>query len=236
MKSINKKYDAVIFDLFGTLVDVFSRQDYENVVALMVAALKAPYDDFYKIWTQTGNQRTTGAFRTMEENLEFICRELKVSVTGTQIEKAKQARFSYVARALTPRKDAIEVLSRLKSQGYRTGLISNCSTEPPIIWPSTPFAPLIDKAIFSSTAGMQKPDPRIYRLAIEQLKIAPGKCLYIGDGESHELTGAAMAGMNPVLIHSTNEDRTGTMHLSEEIDDWPCPRISSLIEVLNLVK
>jgi len=231
---MNNKYKAVIFDLFGTLVAIYSRPDYENVVALMASALKTPYDEFYNIWVQTSDQRTTGTFRTLEENLEFICRELKISTTGEQIAKAKEARFDYVARALKPRRNAIKILKQLKSAGYRTGLVSNCSTEPPVIWPETAFAPLIDAAIFSSTAGVRKPDPRIYLMAIEKLGVAPGECLYIGDGDSHELAGAAGVGMSPVLIQSTEEG--GDVMRDMDIDDWPCPRISSLKEVLDLVK
>jgi putative hydrolase of the HAD superfamily len=230
------KYQAVIFDLFGTLVDIFSRREYEDVIEKMAAVLKAPYDEFYKIWIQTANQRGTGSFRNLEENLQSICRELKVPVTSHQIEKAKQERFNYVSKALVPRKDAIMVLSHLKSTGYRTGLISNCSTEPPLIWPETQFAPLIDVAVFSSTAGIQKPDRRIYQLTVAQLKTEPGKCLFIGDGDNNELAGAARAGMNPVLIQADDEDWTTVIRSNAGIDDWPCPRISSLKEVLDLLK
>ena len=229
------KYLAVIVDLFGTLVAVFSRRDYENVVALMSAALKTPYDEFYKLWMKTANERVTGAFKTLEENLEFICRELKLPTTSEQIKKARQVRFDYVRRALKPRKDAIKILNQLKSAGYRTGLISNCSTEPPIIWPDTAFAPLIDVAVFSSTAGIKKPDPRIYLLAIEKLKTEPGKCLYIGDGDDRELSGAARVGMNPVLIKPGKKNSANVVR-NMDTDDWPCPRVSSLKEVLELVK
>jgi putative hydrolase of the HAD superfamily len=229
------KYRAVIFDLFGTLVEVFSRSEYEEVLEEMAAFLKAPYDKFHNIWMQTASQRSTGAFRTLEENLQFICSELKVPVTSHQIKNAKLVRFDYVVRALVPRKDAIMVLSQLKSTGYRTGLISNCSTEPPVIWPKTPFAPLMDVAIFSSTAGIQKPDKRIYQMAVTQLKTEPEKCLYIGDGDNHELAGAARAGMNPVLIKADDEDQASVIRSNTGIDDWPCPRITSLKEVLDLL-
>jgi putative hydrolase of the HAD superfamily len=230
------KYQAVIFDLFGTLVDAFSYQEYEITLAEMVSILKAPYDEFHKIWLETANQRGTGFFRTLEENLAYICRELNVPVTKTQMNLAKWVRFDYVALALTPREGAIEMLARLKSDGYKIGLVSNCSSEPPVIWQNTLFAPFFDVTVFSSVAGLQKPDPRIYLMANEQLKVKPKDCLYIGDGDSHELTGAANVGMFPVLISAAHEDRASMLRVNPEIDDWPCPRISSLQEVLNLLK
>jgi putative hydrolase of the HAD superfamily len=229
------KYKAVIFDLFGTLVEIFSRREYENTLAAMVAVLTAPYDEFYKLWMQTATQRSTGYFRTLEDNLELICRELKVTATREQLKKAKQIRFDFVARALTPRSDAVEVLSRLKSSGYKIGLISNCSGEPPILWPGTPFAPFFDVAIFSSTAGLQKPDPQIFLLAMQRLGVEPPECLYVGDGDSNEITAAANVGMYPVLIRADGEDSDG-VRSTPEIDKWPCPRISSLKEVLDLLE
>ena len=230
------KYQAVIFDLFGTLVDVFSRQEYESALSEMVSILKAPYDEFYKIWIQTASQRSIGVFRNLEENIEFICQELKIAVSDSQLKQARQVRLNFVARSLTPKKDAIEVLSYLKSKGCNTGLISNCSTEPPVLWPNTLFAPLIDVAIFSSTAGLQKPDPRIYLMATEHLSVKPENCLYIGDGDSHELTGAGQVGMKPVLIRNPYEDSAEVLRVNAEIEDWRGPVISSLKEVLHLLK
>jgi len=51
----------------------------------------------------------------------------------------------------------------------------------------------------------EKPDPRIYHLALERLKVKPQDCLYVGDGSSHELTGARKVGMHPVQIHVPDE-------------------------------
>jgi putative hydrolase of the HAD superfamily len=230
------KYKAVIFDLFGTLVDIFSREGYYSVISEMISILKAPKDDFLKLWQATSDRRVTGGFHNLEANLEYICGELKVPITKTQLNLARWVRFDYVSLALSPRPDAIETLSRLKSDGLKIGLVSNCSTEPPVIWPHTPFAPFFDTAIFSSTAGMQKPDPKIYLMATEKLGVQPQDCLYIGDGDSHELTGAAGVGMHPVLIRAAHEDSADAIRSNPEIDNWQGPQIASLKEVLNLVQ
>ena len=230
------KYQAVIFDLFGTLVDIFSRQEYEDTLAETASILKAPYDDFYKIWMQSAKMRTTGIFRTLEENLEYICRELKISVNESQIEKTKRIRYNYVARALTPRQDAIEVISSLKSAGFKIGLISNCSTEPPLIWPNTPFAPFFDTVLFSSVVGINKPDRRIFQMAVKKLMVKPSKCVYVGDGGDNELAAAADIGMMPIMIRAIHEDSADALRPNDEIKDFTGLKISSLKEVLNLVK
>jgi putative hydrolase of the HAD superfamily len=229
------KYKAVIFDLFGTLVDIFTREGYYSVLSEMISILKAPKDEFLKLWQATSDRRVTGDFPSLVANLEYICRELKVPVTKTQLDLARWVRFDYVSLALSPRPDAIETLSCLKSDGYKIGLVSNCSMEPPVIWPDTPFAPFFDVTVFSSVAGIQKPDPNIYLLAINQLSVKPEDCLYIGDGDSCELTGAAEVGMHPVLIHP-HEDNDDKMRIDSEAIKWQGPVITSLKEVLNLVK
>jgi putative hydrolase of the HAD superfamily len=230
-----RKYQAVIFDLFGTLVDIFSRQEYESTLAEMVSILNTPYDAFHDIWVQTAKKRATGVFRNLEENLEYICNELTLSVSDGQLKLARDVRFAYVTRCLTPKREAIKVLSSLKSAGYSIGLISNCSTEPPVIWPQTAFAPLIDVAIFSSTAGIQKPDPRIYHMAATKLSTKPEKCLYIGDGDSNELPGAAQVGMHPVLIRNPDEVSSEIIRDNVKAADWHGTIISSLTEALGLL-
>ena len=127
------KYVAVIFDLFGTLVDSFSLREHESVLTDMASVLFAPSDDFIRLWFNTFDERATGVLQSPEANIEYICRELGIPVTDTQIKLATQIRFDLTLRSMKPRPAAIEVLSCLKSDGYKTGLISDCSAETPTI-------------------------------------------------------------------------------------------------------
>jgi len=229
------KYKAVIFDLFGTLVDGFSREGYYSALSEMISILKAPKDDFIKLWMDTGHRRAIGGFSSLVANFQYICDELKVPVTKHQLNLARWIRYDFVALALAPRPNAIETLSRLKADGLKIGLVSNCSGEPPVIWPSTAFAPFFDVTVFSSVAGLQKPDPKIYLMAIEELGVQPQDCLYIGDGDSNELTGAASVGMHPVLIRVAQEDSAEAIRINPDVDDYECPCIASLQEVLDMI-
>jgi putative hydrolase of the HAD superfamily len=230
------KYQAVIFDLYGTLVDIFDPAGYYSVLREMISILGAPYNEFVKLWQSTAEKRATGAFRTLEENLVYICRELNVPVKSSQIALARWTRFDYIALSLAPKPGALETLAQLKTNHYKVGLISNCSGEPPVIWPDTPFAPFFDAAIFSSTSGLQKPDLRIYLLATDKLAVKPEDCLYIGDGDGNELTGAAGVGMHPVLIRNPVEESDGALHTGAyQGDTWDGQVINSLKEILDLL-
>lgn len=228
------KHQAVIFDLFGTLVESFSIQEHRNILVDMASVLSAPPDEFAQLWIDVFDWRSTGVFKSPEENIEYNCRKLGVYPGDTEIKHAAQIRHDFTLRSLAPRTDAIEVLSNLKSAGYKLALISDCSAEVPEIWESTPFAPLIDVPVFSCSAGLKKPDPRIYHLATSKLGVEPEDCLYIGDGSSQELTGASKVGMYPVLIRVPGEEDLNPYRINAE--DWHGPAISSLREVLNLVK
>jgi len=228
------KYKAVIFDLFGTLVDSIGVAEYSAVLKKTSSILKIPHDDYMRLWNNTAERRATGVFRTIEENLEHICRELNIPATKSQIDSATQVRIDFMTLALIPRSGAIEVLSYIKSNGYKTALISNCTTEPPVIWPNTAFAPFFDAAVFSSTAGIQKPDARIFLLATDKMAVKPQDCLYIGDDSDNELNGALGVGMYPVRIRDRHE--TPDTHLNNWKNDWKGESIASLTEIPDLLK
>jgi putative hydrolase of the HAD superfamily len=157
-----------------------------------------------------------------------------VHFTEAQIKQASKMRWDWAKSLMKPRKQAVEVLSSLKSQKHKIGLLSDCSIEIPPLWKELPLECLVDAAVFSCSAGMKKPDPRIYRMVTDQLKVEPGDCLYVGDGSSHELTGASQAGLHPVLIQI--HDLSDAFQAEAEGHAWKGPVISSLKQVLDLVK
>ncbi len=229
-----RKYQAVIFDLFGTLVENFTIPEYHKVLANMAAILKVTRDDFSKLWRETFPERVNGGHATHQESIAYICRKLNAPVTEEQIEQAAALRLEYTVKSLKPRADAVPVIKQLKSLNYKVGLISDCSPETPTAWPMSPFAGMFDVTVFSCVAGVKKPNPRIYGIATDKLGVAPGDCLYIGDGSSNELTGALKVGMHPVLIR--DPDESVDAHYIEREENWQGPVINKLKEVLNLVK
>jgi putative hydrolase of the HAD superfamily len=229
------KYTAVIFDLFGTLIENFSFEEYRRTLVEMASALLAPPDDFADLWFDLFEERMSGALESPVGVIEHICRELDVCPDNTQIELATSIRLGMTTNMISVRPDAVQVLSKLKSKCYKTGLISDCSHEMPAIWEKLPLAPLIDIAAFSCVLGITKPDPRIYRLVTEQLGVKPEDCLYVGDGASQELAGAAQSGMTPVLIRVPGDGDYDNPYRIKS-DEWDGPRVSSLSEVLKLLE
>ena len=226
-------YSAVIFDLFGTLVDDFV-SSVGRMHAELAVALEVPYEAFMEVWRQTAEMRTIGAFQTVEASIEHVCRVMGVRVGAEQMTKAVEIRLRHIRRALEPRPDAVATLERLKDQGYKVGLLSNCSVEIPILWQETVFANLVATPIFSCRERLKKPDPRIYHLACERLGVMPEHCVYVADGENHELAAAASIGLHAVLLRTSSQETRPELH--QETREWQGATIAGLAEVLHLVR
>ena len=226
------KYQAVIFDLFGTLVNIFARSEYDRVLREMAAALSIPSADFSRAWTKGADARTLGIVASPLGSLAEICRQIGVAPKSEQLEQAAQVRLEYYARNMRLRDGAVEVLTQLKESGCHTGLISNCATEVYLSWEKTPFPGLIDVPVFSCSVGLKKPDPRIYAIAVARLGIKPRDCLYVADGDSGELQGAVETGMDAVRIRDSSEPSSDALRVKEE--DWQGLTITSLQQVLDL--
>ncbi len=223
------KFRAVIFDLFGTLVRNLNRQEFERMLSEMAGVLSVSSGDFVRLWNDTWDKRRIGLFPTLEADIVNICRILDVRPQDDQVSKAAEMRMAFARQILAkPREDARQTLAVLKESGYNTGLISNCAADIPRVWPGTPLAALIDVPIFSCSEGFKKPDLQVYILASKRLKVPPEKCVYLGDGNENELTGASEARMRSLLFRGPDEDPYDE---GRDRKEWRGPAVSSLGEI-----
>jgi HAD superfamily hydrolase (TIGR01509 family) len=116
------------------------------------------------------------------------------------VARAAERRLDLHRSLLQPAPAVLAELDRLRAEGYRIGLISDCSAETPVLWPDTPLAQRVDAAVFSCTMRTRKPDPALYRAVAAELGVEPERCAYVGDGASDELNGAAALGMTAIQL------------------------------------
>ena len=226
------KYEAVVFDLFGTLVKTWSTRQCNKVLYQIAEICGAPQESFQTLWVQGFDMFNSREYAVQERQAASVCQQLGISVTEAQVKYAAELWSAFALASMTPRLEALETLKTLKSRGLKIGLISDCSTEVPTVWKDTPFAPLIDAPIFSCVAGVKKPDLRIYRMALERLGVEPESCLYVGDGGSQELTGALNAGMYPVAYLIPQDEKPD---ITFTVEKWQGLSISTMSELLEIL-
>src|SRR6185437_12551140 len=135
---------------------------------------------------------------------------------------------------ITREPTALAVLRQLRNYyALKTCVVSDCSPELPQIWKETPFAPMFDAAVFSCEVGVRKPNPKIYLEACGRLGVEPDECLFVGDGGSGELTGAAALGMNAVRLARYGEQNNADIHRIDG-EEWQGRTIHGFKEVLIL--
>ena len=228
------KYRAVIFDLWGTLVDELNHPEEHRATYLqktyeMADILRAGRDRFASEWSKAALHRISGAFPSTEAALLHICESLGIEPSEDRIRASVQIRHEYVRKALSPRPGVLETLTILRESGYRTGLISNCGDEVSRMWATTCLAPMFDATVLSFEVGLTKPDLRIYAMAAQHLGVPSKQCLYVGDGSDGELSGASNAGMTAVLIRAPYD------LASMGRQDWAGDTVAEVSEVLNLL-
>ncbi len=231
------KYQAVIFDLFGTLVDNFGGgYSYELESEGVLAELgDFSAEQFRAKWIEKDimRLRITGGHPNLSKHIRYVCGQLSSTPSEAAIGRAVEIRISHYKDAFIPRPGTVETLAAIKSSGQKIGLITACSYEAPLLWPDNPMRKYFDATVFSCCVGATKPDPRLFELACERLAVAPGKCLYVGDGDGEELTGATKFGMDAVHICMDHEREL--IMKRPEAANWAGRRITNLSGVLDII-
>jgi putative hydrolase of the HAD superfamily len=99
-----------------------------------------------------------------------------------------------------PYPEVPDVLARLRERGARLAVVSNWDVSLHDVLERTALRPLVDAVVISAEEGVAKPDPAIFRVALEQLGATTAGALHVGDSVEHDVAGARAAGIEAVLV------------------------------------
>jgi len=116
---------------------------------------------------------------------------------------------------LTP--GAKEVLSELRSQGFKLGVVSNWDWTLPRVLRATGLSDFFDYVGVSALEGVAKPDPRFFKIVLDALQVEPQQALHIGDSED-DIKGARAAGVKPVLFDAYQQNPNAVGELAWVVD------------------
>ncbi|WP_375416023.1 HAD family hydrolase [uncultured Hymenobacter sp.] len=112
------------------------------------------------------------------------------------------AQYGHYQRLRRPVAGAPALLAALNSSGCRVGIVTNNRTA---VQQDTLAALDLDRwveeLVTSEAAGVAKPDPRIYHVALERLGCRPEQAVMVGDSWENDVVGALAAGIRPVWLN-----------------------------------
>jgi putative hydrolase of the HAD superfamily len=206
-----RRWSAVCFDLVGTLCD-FPLAAFHRLQSQLPEILDIRDDEFMELWPTTYRDLEIGAATSVAEAFESLVRHTGRPIDPDRLVIAAGRWRTFQERVLRPRADAAATLSRLRADGFKLGLIANQPVGVPALWKASTLSQWFDVAVFSCEVSIAKPDPRIYHMTCDRLRVSPTQCLFVGDGGSSELTGARAVGMHAIRIRVPHEE--------PELDRW----------------
>jgi FMN hydrolase / 5-amino-6-(5-phospho-D-ribitylamino)uracil phosphatase len=121
-----------------------------------------------------------------------LCDPERIGIARTVHERYMEARFT----ELRAYPEASAALTALRGR-FRLALVTNGNTHPHRLG----LEELFTEVVIAFECGVEKPDPGIYRLAMERLGVRPDACLHVGDDPDEDVEAARRAGMRSVWVN-----------------------------------
>lgn len=175
--------------------------------------------------------REDGAVIGMEEEFKEIFSILKIrKYRQKDLREIITEHWMPFIQYAHVRRGAKELLEYLKTHGYKLGVVANIWSEgmDPVL-KRLKLQQYFDITLASVDIGFQKPDPKIFNLALDNLKLAPEQTIMVGDNPRTDIQGAHELGMVTVRLkrgpHRNNPDLVKP--------DFKIRNLSSLISIVN---
>ena len=191
---------AVLFDWNNTLVQ-FTWDDELLAAGHRAALLAIGRDDDPSAFTRRHRDRVVERGRP-DEPYEGLLRELLDEASDDEIDAFIDAEHEAWAPAYQVLGSAQAMLESLRSRGIKTGVVLNSWPDPGRVLrrdiDRAGLTELLDVIVISSEVGMRKPEPGIFRLALDQLGVDPLDAVFVGDRLDTDVQGAASLGMTTI--------------------------------------
>lgn len=120
--------------------------------------------------------------------------------------------------------NVVPALSALRARGLTLVLVSNANGTVCAHMERLGLARWFDCLIDSQDVGVEKPDPRIFQIALERVQADPATTIHVGDLYQVDIVGARAAGLRGVLLDERNQ-----------YPEADCPRLRSLTELVDRI-
>lgn len=205
---------AVTFDCAQTLIAVDWRPAMLAVECATAAGLSfgeleaaSTYDRLLRgAWAEfrelnlTRNESLTDAF--WHRLTERWAHEMGFPVAAVEpmLSIAEEKLFGDDSQVFSLYDDVVPCLQTLKQAGVRMGVVSNWDISLHKTLRRFALTQYFEVVVASMEEGYEKPDERIFQVALDGLGIAAGECVHVGDNPVDDLMGAKRVGMRGYVI------------------------------------
>lgn len=204
-------FRAVFFDAGETLVhpspsfpglfaSVVTREGHPRDVADITGGLSLVSDEFVRaaveeeLWT-TSPERSKRFWLGVYDRFLDVLR----IPNGDGLTETLYREFTDIGN-YAAFDDVVPTLERLRAAGYLLGVISNFEPWLEELLERLELTALLPVRVVSGLEGVEKPDPAIFRMALERSGLEPGETVYVGDIPDFDVVPSGALGMFPVLI------------------------------------
>jgi putative hydrolase of the HAD superfamily len=204
-------YAAVFFDAGETLVhphptfpDLFAqilRREGHEVDAETVRERIHVVFDRFKLAADTNELWTTSPARSRRfwhDVYDIFLRDLGIDGDDGLVDRVYAEFIDLANYALFD--DVPAVLEKLRGAGLQLGVVSNFEEWLEQLLEELGVIHHFRVRVISGVEGMEKPDPRIFQLAMDRAGVRPEESVYVGDNPEFDVEPAEAVGMLPVLI------------------------------------
>lgn len=191
-------------DVYGTLLDThIYRSSLRNIVEDLGLS-----DDQRK---EAVELVLTTHFSGVREMAKAIERRFSLGPTADSALRRTEEEIAEHLMSFKLFEGVPEVISELRSDGRKLALVTNVSS--PYLEPILRLGvnKLVDQPVYSCLAGCKKPDPEIFRIAMNALGTGPGETVMVGDNPRDDIAGAVAAGIRSILIEPEIIDHDADM-------------------------
>ena len=208
---------AVTFDCWGTLI---TDSDLEKASAARTQAIvdytglefERAQELFQRGW-EKHHHSWLGGIQYGSEGIALYC-VTELGIDDDMVRERLTEAFEEAGRhgTLRPLDGAPDTLRALREAGIRTALV--CDTG---LTPGRVVREFLDEAgclehlefcAFSNEVGVPKPDPRIFRAALDAIDSKPEEAVHVGDLLRTDIEGGRDMGMKTIRITDVNDDMT----------------------------
>lgn len=223
---------AVFFDLDDTLYDTsgFAKLARRAAINVMIdAGLPLSSDEAYRMLKGIIREKGSNYDKHFNVLTKRVFGEEKPLLIALGMITYHNVKFALLR--LFP--ETMSTLIYLKSKGYHLGVISNGVTIKQ--WEKLIRLGLhhfFDEVVTSQEAGVEKPDERIFQLALDKMGCKAEKSVMIGNKFSDDISGAINIGMCAILVNSNLTEKEREYLKEKDIEVDVVPNIGDIRNIL----